>query len=200
LKAVFIITVVLLAGIPCAGADASPPGASTLERRNAAVATRVFEEIFNQGRFDVASEIYAPEFRNHGRLQDITLREDQEAVHWEKQAFPDLKMTIDLLLANGEFVTVVWTFQGTHTGLGAGLPPTGAKVAMRGITIWRIVGGRILEEWTSYNELSPYLQVARHVKWFLLGGLVVAIIAVVIMERLLSRLFRLVWRRLRSST
>jgi len=50
-------------------------------------------------------------------------------VHREKQAFPDLKMTIDLLLAKDEFVTAVWSFRGTHMGPGLGLPPTGANIA-----------------------------------------------------------------------
>jgi len=168
---------------------------ATQEERNKAIATRVFEEIFNQGRFEVADEIYAPQFRNHGRLRDIMLEEDQAAVHGEKQAFPDLKMTINLLVAQGEFVSVVWTFNGTHTGPGVGLPPTGARVAFRGITIWRIVDGTILEEWTSYNELPPYLQVARHVKWFLFTVALAAVIGLIILERLLWKALRIAWHR-----
>jgi len=168
---------------------------ATQEERNKAIATRVFEEIFNQGRFEVADEIYAPQFRNHGRLRDIMLEEDQAAVHGEKQAFPDLKMTINLLVAQGEFVSVVWTFNGTHTGPGVGLPPTGARVVFRGITIWRIVDGTILEEWTSYNELPPYLQVARHVKWFLFAVALAAVIGLIILERLLWKSLRSAWHR-----
>lgn len=168
---------------------------ATQEERNKAIATRVFEEIFNQGRFEVADEIYAPQFRNHGRLRDIMLEEDQAAVHGEKQAFPDLKMTINLLVAQGEFVSVVWTFNGTHTGPGVGLPPTGARVVFRGITIWRIVDGTILEEWTSYNELPPYLQVARQVKWFLFAVALAAVIGLIILERLLWKSLRIAWHR-----
>jgi len=167
------------------------------EERNTRVATRVFEEIFNQGRFKVADEIYAPQFRNHGRLRDITLEEDQEAVHREKEAFPDLQMAINLLVAQGDFVSVVWTFSGTHTGAGVGLPPTGARVTFRGITIWRIVNGKITEEWTSYNELPPYLQVARHLRWFLLAVALAAVVGLVILERLLWKVLRIAWRRSR---
>ena len=169
----------------------------TQEETNRMVATRVFEEIFNQGRFEVADEIYSPQFRNHGRLRDATLEEDQEAVHREKQAFPDLKMTINLLVAQGDFVSVVWTFSGTHTGPGVGLPPTGTKVTFRGTTIWRIVDGKITEEWTSYNELPPYLQVARHLRWFLLALALATVAGVVILERVLWRLLRAAWRRSR---
>jgi predicted ester cyclase len=169
---------------------------ATQEERNKAIATRVFEEIFNQGRFEVADEIYSPQFRNHGRLRDITLEEDQAAVHGEKQAFPDLKMTINLLVAQGDFVSVVWTFNGTHTGPGVGLPPTGASVVFRGLTIWRIVDGAIVDEWTSYNELPPYLQVARHLKWFLCAVALAAVIGLIILERLLWKSLRIAWHRI----
>jgi predicted ester cyclase len=167
------------------------------EETNRIVATRVFEQIFNQGRFKVADEIYSPQFRNHGRLKDFTLEEDQEAVHREKEAFPDLKMAINLLVAQGDFVSVVWTFSGTHTGAGLGLPPTGTRVTFRGITIWRIVNGKIAEEWTSYNELPPYLQVARHLRWFLLAVALATVVGLVILERLLWKLLRIAWRRSR---
>jgi predicted SnoaL-like aldol condensation-catalyzing enzyme len=122
MKPVFMLIFLTLARISFAEVDSSEPAVSAQESLNRAIATRVFEEIFNQGRFDVANEIYAPEFRNHGLRRDVGLEEDQNAVHREKQAFPDLKMTIDLLLAKGEFVTVVWIFRGTHTGPGMGLP------------------------------------------------------------------------------
>jgi predicted ester cyclase len=178
------------------GTPVVQPGA-TQEETNRMVATRVFEEIFNQGRFEVANEIYSPHFRNHGRLRDAMLEEDQKAVHREKEAFPDLKMAIDLMIAQGDFVSVVWTFSGTHTGAGVGLPPTGTRVTFRGTTIWRIVDGKITEEWTSYNELPPYLQVARHLRWFLLAAAVTTVVGVVILERVLWKLLRTAWRRSR---
>jgi predicted ester cyclase len=54
----------------------------------------------------------------------------------------------------------MWTFQGTHTDWGhAGLPPTGARQEMRGMTIMRVVDGRILEEWTEFDEGGAYLQI-----------------------------------------
>ena len=137
-------------------ADSVPslPDVVSQEARNKAVAGRVFEEIFNQGKFQVADEIYATDFVNHGLHRNIDLPEDQAAVHAEKKAFPDLKMTVTLMVAEGDLVTAVWVFRGTHTGAGYyGLPPTGAKVELRGITVWRIVDGKIREEWTSFDQL-----------------------------------------------
>src|SRR5580658_2205196 len=88
----------------------------TSQTRNKVIAGRVFEEIFNQGKFQVADEIYARDFVNHGLHRNYDLQEDQAAVHAEKKAFPDLKMSVILMAAEGDLVTVVWVFRGTHTG------------------------------------------------------------------------------------
>jgi len=58
-----IATLLAFSGLTSFAAAQSSP---TTEARNKAIATRVFEEIFNQGRFEVAAEIYSPDFQNHG--------------------------------------------------------------------------------------------------------------------------------------
>jgi hypothetical protein len=71
----------LLTLAPVAQADQNPLAAASEQDRNKAVARRVFDEIFNQGRFEVADEIYAPDFVNHGLKRNFSLGEDQAAVH-----------------------------------------------------------------------------------------------------------------------
>ena len=125
---------------------------SQLER-NKAVARRVFDEIFNQGRFEVADEIYAKDFVNHGVHRDVGLKEDQDAARGWKLAFPDLRVTVLKEIAEGDLVTVLYEGTGTNTGEGNGLPATGKKIEGRGITIWRIVKGKITEEWSEFDQL-----------------------------------------------
>lgn len=150
---------------------------SSQEATNKVIAARVFEEIFNQGKFQVADEIYAKDFLNHGLRRNFDLQEDQAAVHAEKKAFPDLKMSVILMAAEGDLVTAVWVFRGTHTGAGYdGLPPTGVKLELRGITVWRIVDGKIREEWTSFDLLQAARQFVSQLKWQLIGLLAVAVI------------------------
>jgi len=132
---------------------ASSAQAGSLQEGNKAVARRVFDEIFNQGKFQVAHEIYSPDFVNHGVKSSVGLKEDQDAARGWKDAFPDLKMVVVLTVAEGDLVTVVWTAAGTNTGQGNGLPATGKKVEARGITVWRIVGGKIREEWSEFDNL-----------------------------------------------
>ena len=132
--------------------------AGPLQERNKTVARRVFDEIFNQSKFALADEIYAPGFVNHGLRRDIDLREDQEAARGWKLAFPDLKMTVVQEVAEGDLVTALWTATGTNTGEGNGFPATGRKMKARGITIWRIVNGKITEEWSAFDRLGPMQQ------------------------------------------
>jgi steroid delta-isomerase-like uncharacterized protein len=157
---------------------------------------RVFDEIFNQGKFQVADEIYAPDFRNHGLYRSVDLKTDQEAVHAEKKAFPDLRMSVQQMIAEGDKVAVLWTFQGTHTGSGyEGLPPTGTAVELRGITIWRIEGGRITDEWSSWSETGAYIRMLGHLKWWLMLAGLLVIALVIAVERLI---WRMIGARFRS--
>jgi steroid delta-isomerase-like uncharacterized protein len=173
---------------------------SSQEAANKAVAARVFEEIFNQGKFQVADEIYAKDFVNHGLHRNFNLQEDQAAVHAEKKAFPDLKMSVILTVAEGDLVTVVWILRGTHTGAGYdGLPPTGVKLELRGITVWRIVDGKIREEWTSFDQLQAARQFVAQLKWQLIGLFSVAVILGWGFYRIILRLRRSHWAKARQA-
>jgi steroid delta-isomerase-like uncharacterized protein len=189
MRKISLLLFVALAAVPAAlAADSAPPDRASQEAKNKAIAARVFEEIFNQGKFQVADEIYASDFVNHGLHKNFDLQADQAAVHAEKKAFPDLKMTVDLMVAEHDLVTVVWTFRGTNTAAGYGLPPTGARIELRGITVWRIVDGKIREEWTSFDDMQAAQQLVTQLKWQLLGFLAAAVILVWIFCRVILRL------------
>ena len=193
MRLLFVFSLCFLNGALLMAQQQSMPDGS-VQARNKAVAMRVFDEIFNQGKFEVADEIYAPDFQNHGLHRSVDLKTDQDAVHAEKKAFPDLRMSVQQMIAEGDKVAVLWTFQGTHTGSGyEGLPATGTRVEIRGITIWRIVDGRIVEEWSSFSETGAYIQMFAHLKWwFVFGGLLVLTIVIAI-ERLVWSVARKVF-------
>jgi steroid delta-isomerase-like uncharacterized protein len=132
--------------------------ASSLQEQNKAIARRAFEEILSQGRFELASELYAKDFINHGIHRDATLEEDQAALKGWHQAFSDISIVPEKLIAEGDLVTIYWIARGTNTGAGNGLPATGKKVELAGITIWRIVDGKIKEEWSAFDQLSMMQQ------------------------------------------
>jgi steroid delta-isomerase-like uncharacterized protein len=145
----------LLAGFVCA---------SSLQEQNKAIAKRAFEEILSKGRLELAEQLYAKDFVNHGIHRDIKLDEDQAALKGWHDAFPNMSIVPEKLIAEGDLVTIYWIARGTNTGTGNGLPATGKKVEQAGITIWRIMDGKIKEEWSAFDQLSMMQQLG------LLGG------------------------------
>jgi steroid delta-isomerase-like uncharacterized protein len=172
-----------------------PVVAPSEQERNKAVARRVFEDIFNHGKFDVANEIYAPDFVNHGLHRDVGLKEDQAAARWEKEAMPDIHISVDMMVAEGDKVTALWRAQGTNNHAAGWLPATGVKIEERGITIWRIVNGRIQEEWTAFDVWRIIRHVVSQLMWPLLGLLALLVLLVWLVVRLLRRLIRRMFRR-----
>lgn len=181
----------LLIGAPlwAQAAGASAGSHSPQEEQNMAVARRVFDEIFNQGHFAVADQMYAPDFVNHGARRDAGLQEDEAAMRWEKTAVPDLHMTVDLMTASGDTVTVVWTARGRNTHHSGWMPPTGARIEERGITVWRFADGRIREEWTSFDRWRLIREVTAQL-WWVEAGLVIVLL---LLDWGLSRLVGKMW-------
>ena len=128
--------------------------ASSLQEQNKAIARRAFEEILSKGRFELAEQLYAKDFVNHGIHRNASLEEDQAALKGWHQAFPDVSIVPEKLIAEDDLVTIFWIASGTNTGTGNGLPATGKKAELAGITIWRIVDGKIKEEWSAFDQLS----------------------------------------------
>ncbi|HYA47934.1 MAG TPA: ester cyclase [archaeon] len=126
---------------------------------------------------------------NHGLHRNFNLEEDQAAARWEKQVAPDLKMTVDLIAAEEDFVTVVWTARGTNTARIGWLPATGVKFEERGITVWRVVDGKLHDEWTSFDDLGILRQIVAQLKWQLTAFLLVSIIFLWMVVRLFRRKF-----------
>src|SRR5438552_200604 len=132
--------------------------ASSPQEQNKAIARRAFEEILSQGRFELASELYAKDFINHGIHRNASLEEDQAALKGWHQAFSDITIVPERLIAEGDLVAIYWIARGTNTGTGNGLPATGKKAELAGITIWRIVDGKLKEEWSAFDQLSMMQQ------------------------------------------
>ena len=122
-----------------------------------AIARRFLEEAFNGGNLDVVDELVAPEFVNHDAALPepmIGIEGAKASIAGYREAFPDLRLTIEEQVAEGEFVTTRWSARGTHEGDLLGMAPTGKQATVTGITIDRIVDGRFVESWTNWDTLG----------------------------------------------
>jgi len=134
-----------------------------MSEENKALVRREIEELFNHsGNLDVAEEVYASDFVGH----DPTMPEGIYGVEGARQfaagmrsAFPDLQMTVEDLIAEGDKVVVRWTARGTHQGELMGIPPSGNRVEVTGISVDRIEGGKFVEGWANYDALGMMQQI-----------------------------------------
>ncbi|MFO1207346.1 MAG: ester cyclase [Burkholderiales bacterium] len=144
-----VATIATFTGVVPCNATASDVAESV--ELNKSIARRVYEEGLNQGRFEVP---YSADFVGHGGRSSFTHADGMaEAKGW-REAFPDLEITVNQQVAEGDLVAVRWTARGTNTGAGNGIPATGRAVQVSGTTLFRITDGQIAEEWTCADSLG----------------------------------------------
>ena len=120
---------------------------------NKALARRSWEVVEN---LDILDEVYASDLVWHEPDQDVHgLEEARHFVTMYKTAFPDLNVTVEDVISEGDSVVTRYTIRGTHQGeIEEFGPPTGRQMELQGITIHRIADGKIVEEWERYDNLS----------------------------------------------
>ncbi len=106
------------------------------------------------GKLDEAYSLTASNFRHHNAYFKADAESLKAGMADAHKQFPNTKIDVQRAIAEGDLVTVLWSGRGTNTGIGNGIPATGKKVEGRGITIWRIVDGKITEEWSEFDQLG----------------------------------------------
>ncbi len=119
------------------------------------------EELWTEGDLDVIEEIYAEEFVLHDPAapDEPRDRDDyRDYVETYREAFPDVEYEVEDVIADGETATLRYTARGTHDGEFLGLEPTGDRVSISGMEMYRVEDGKITEMWTSYDALGLFQQ------------------------------------------
>ncbi len=129
---------------------------------NKALVGRAFEEGWNAGNLEVFDEVTSSDYVLH----DPSLPEDVVGVDGIKGfasaflgAFPDLRFAIEEQVAEGDKVVTRWTSSATHQGELMGIAPTGNRTEVSGVTVSRISGGKIAEDWNSWDALGLMRQI-----------------------------------------
>ena len=124
---------------------------------NKALVRRLFDEVWNTGNVAIVDDLLAPDFVDHAAQMgggDPTRDGFKTQVRLFRTAFPDGRSQIEDLIAEDDRVVARWTDGGTQRGEWMGVPPTGKRVTMTGIDVYRIEQGRIAEFWCSEDELG----------------------------------------------
>jgi steroid delta-isomerase-like uncharacterized protein len=104
----------------------------------------------------VADELIASDFREHvgGEARRVGVEGFKAARLRRNAAFPDWKVTVDDIIAEGDKVVARATGQGTHLGDYMGIPPTGKRIKVSWIAIYRVADGKLAEHWQHIDELG----------------------------------------------
>ena len=120
-----------------------------------ALVRRMYEEVWNEGRLDVVGDICAPDYHGVGPYGDERGPDAvKRGVAARRAAFPDIRVTIEDMLAEGDKVAARLTFEGTHQGSFQGIAATGKRVTWSGIWIYRVAHRKFVERWHNYDMLG----------------------------------------------
>jgi len=127
---------------------------------NKATVRRYLEAAWNQGDLALVDELIAPTFTQH--LPNVAPGRAgiKQFFGMIRTAFPDARMTIEDLIAEGDRVVWRFTIHATHTGPFQGIPATGKAVTITGMSIVRMVDGQIVEHWGQQDNLGLLQQLS----------------------------------------
>ena len=128
---------------------------------NKAIARR-FIQVWSDENLDTVEELAAPSLVVRYPTIPEVIRGSREFRHvlaGFRSAFPDSSLRVEEEIAEGEKVVIRWNFSGTHKGSLLGVPATGKKVSWTGMTIYRIVDGKVVEEQGEEDFLGFFRQV-----------------------------------------
>ncbi|HEU5100870.1 MAG TPA: ester cyclase [Roseiflexaceae bacterium] len=114
-------------------------------------------EVSNQGNLDALDDLIAHNFVDHSpyaQAGTAGIEGHKQFARMLRSGFPDSQWTIDDLVAEGDKLVMRWTSRGTHQGEAFGIPATGRSVVVTGITIYRVSGGKLAEQWTEVDMLG----------------------------------------------
>jgi steroid delta-isomerase-like uncharacterized protein len=130
--------------------------------QNKALARRGIEEVFNQGKLNVVDELVASNATYHDANVPggkFTGPEGvKQFVQIYRTAFPDLKITIEDQVAEGDKVVTRWSATGTHKGDLMSIPATNKPATVTGTDIERYQNGKVVESWASYDMFGMLQQ------------------------------------------
>jgi len=125
--------------------------------QNKAIVRRLFEELWNKGNLSVADQLFSPNYAHHDPSTPDFGRgpeSERKRATLYRTAFPDLQLTIEDIIAEGETVMARWSCRGTHKGDLSGIAPTGKQFTISGVTIARLTNGKLAEGYVNWDALG----------------------------------------------
>lgn len=121
---------------------------------------RALEGIFNLGQLEIADELIDPNYINHDASPGQSAGPEgvKHVARIYRTAFPDLHLSVERMIGEGDLVAVQVNEEGTHRGDFQGVPPTERRVRWSWIGIYRVLNGKLVERWGQIDTQALYEQ------------------------------------------
>ena len=130
-----------------------------MSAQNKALVRRWFDQVWNKGRAEAIDELMSDRSVVHGLGDDLRGPAGFKPFHAAyRDAFPDLALQIEHLVADDDLVAVQWSATATHSGGGLGFAATGKRVSFSGMAFIRVEGNKLVEGWNSFDQLGMLQQ------------------------------------------
>jgi steroid delta-isomerase-like uncharacterized protein len=130
--------------------------------QNKGLVRRFYEEVWDRGNSDFVYEVFADDYVRHDLRPTVALPgpEGQKKIADDfRAAFPDLRVTVELIVGEGDYVVGRWTASGTHLGSWGTLGATGREATFSAVNIFRFEDGKVVEIWNHRDDLGLAQQV-----------------------------------------
>lgn len=147
-----------------AQAGAAPAASSTTSvisvEANKALVRRYVDQVPNGGHFEVLADMLTPDYKRYlsASAAPINAAGNQQRLAGLRTVFPDLKITIDTLIAEGDWVVYRGTARATQQAAFMGIPATGKQAAITVIEVFRMQNGKIAEHWGGPDTMDMVQQ------------------------------------------
>ena len=150
------LTVILLLAAGCSSSEKTSPEKTDTVEANIKMYTHVWDEIINKGKLDMFNDSnFTKDVVMHASPNDIVGIDSARAYYANYlTGFSNITFTIKDVFGQGDKLVKHWNFTGTHTGVFFGIPATGKKVSLDGVTLVRMSNGKIAEERDFFDNLD----------------------------------------------
>jgi steroid delta-isomerase-like uncharacterized protein len=128
------------------------------EEANKAIVQRLYNECFNQGKFELVDQVISAGLVTPGPHPGRGPEGFKTNAMRLLTGFPDVQFTVQHLIAENDRVIAYWIWEGTHRGAFANIPPTGKKVRQEGMVMYRFVEGKVVEAKAIFDRLNVFQQ------------------------------------------
>jgi predicted ester cyclase len=122
---------------------------TTTQDHNKALIQRYLDEVWGKGNIAAADQFLAPDYKRYLSpvAEPLHLDGQKQRLAGFRAAFPDIHITMEDMVAEGDYVVFRSTMRATHQGVFQGLPPTGRRVTVTLLDVIRIENGMFIEHW-----------------------------------------------------